>query len=58
MEINISKTVWKYLTVFLLVILPLLIILLGAVFNILIAWYYILSATWFCMGVIFYGATN
>jgi hypothetical protein len=56
MEINLSET-WKgIISLLLLMILPLLVILLGVIFNILIAWYYILAVTWFGMGVIFYSA--
>jgi len=56
MEINLSET-WKgIISLFLLMILPLLVILLGVIFNLLIAWYYILAVTWFGMGVIFYSA--
>jgi len=58
MEFNLPKIVKQILTAFLLLILPLLVILLGVIFNILIAWYYILCVTWFGMGVIFYGAIN
>jgi hypothetical protein len=56
MEINLSET-WKGIISFLLLILlPLLVILLGVIFNVLIAWYYILAVTWFGMGIIFYSA--
>jgi hypothetical protein len=54
MEINLSET-WKgIISLFLLIILPLLVILLGVILSLLIAWYYILAVTWFGMGVIFY----
>ena len=56
MEINLSETWKEIISLFLLIILPLLVILLGAIFNLLIAWYYILAVTWFGMGIIFYSA--
>jgi len=58
MELNLSKTVKQFISVFLLLILPLLVIFLGVIFNVLNAWYYILCVTWFGMGIIFYGAIN
>ena len=58
MEINISKNVKQIITGFLLLILPLLTIGLGIIFEILIAWYYIIAITWFGLGIIFYGAIN
>jgi hypothetical protein len=58
MEINISKTVKQIITALLLLILPLVTIGLGIIFNILIAWYYIIAITWFGLGIIFFSATN
>ena len=58
MEINISKNVKQIITALLLLILPLLTIGLGVIFEILIAWYYIIAITWFGLGIIFYGAIN
>jgi len=58
MELNISKTVKQALTMFILLILPLLAILLGVIFNVLNAWFYILCVTWFGTGIIFYSVTN
>jgi hypothetical protein len=58
MELNISKIMKQSLSIILLIILPLLAILLGVIFEMLIAWYYIICITWFGMGIIFYGAIN
>jgi hypothetical protein len=58
MEINISKNVKQIITAFLLLILPLLTILLGIIFEIFVAWYYIIGITWFGLGIIFFCATN
>jgi hypothetical protein len=58
MDLNISKTVKDVFSMFILLILPILAILLGVVFNVLIAWYFILCVTWFGAGVIFYSAIS
>lgn len=58
MEFELSEPIKKILTAFLLLILPLLVILLGVIFNFFNAWFYILAATWFGSGVIFFGAVN
>ena len=58
MEINISKNVKKIITAFLLIILPLLTIGLAIIFDLLIAWLYIIVITWFGLGIIFFSATN
>jgi hypothetical protein len=58
MEITLSQTVKQIIIVFLLLILPLLTIGLGILFNILIAWYYIIAITWFGMGVIYVSAIS
>jgi hypothetical protein len=58
MEINISKNVKQIITAFLLLILPLLTIGLGIVFEIFVAWFYIIIITWFGLGIIFFSATN
>jgi len=55
MELNLNKEIKEFLTVFIMIILPLILIGLGAiVFNIVIAWYFILCIVWFSMGIIFY----
>lgn len=56
MELTISKTIRQFLAAFLLLILPALAILLGVIFEVYIAWYFILCVTWFGMGLIFYCA--
>jgi hypothetical protein len=58
MELNLSTTIRQLISSFLLLILPLLAILLGVVFNVLNAWFFILCVTWFGMGIIFYGAIS
>jgi hypothetical protein len=56
MEINLSSTIKQVITAFLLFILPLIAILLGVIFNIFSAWYYILIICWFGIGLIFFTA--
>ena len=56
MELNISSTIRQFITALILLILPLITIALGLVFNILHAWYYIIAITWFGFGVIFFSA--
>jgi hypothetical protein len=58
MEIELSESIKKVISAFLLLILPLILILLGVIFNIFNAWFYVLAATWFGSGVIFFGALN
>ena len=58
MEINISKTLKQLIAALLLLILPLVTIGLGIIFEILIAWFYILAITWFGLGIIFFSAIN
>ena len=58
MELNISQTAKQLITAFLLMILPLLTIIIGVVFNVLNAWFYIIAVTWFGLGIIFFSATN
>lgn len=56
MELNLSKTVRTTISIFLLIILPLLSLLLGLITEFFNAWFYILCVTWFGMGLIFYSA--
>ena len=56
MELNLSKSVKTTLSVFLLIVLPLLVILIGLLTEIFIAWFYILCVTWFGIGLIFFSA--
>ncbi len=58
MELNISKTIRSIISVFLLIVLPLLIILIGLFTQIYSAWFYILCVTWFGIGMIFYIAID
>ena len=56
MEINLSSTVKQVIAAFILFILPLIAILLGIIFEIFSAWYYILIICWFGLGLIFFTA--
>ena len=58
MELNLTKEIRQIISVFLMIILPLIVIGLGIIFEIVNAWYFILSVIWFGMGVIFYSAAN
>ncbi len=54
MELTLQEDVKKLLTVFLLILLPLLLILIGVIAGFANALYYILTIFWFGMGVIFF----
>jgi hypothetical protein len=56
MEITISQTLKQIIIVFLLIVLPLITIALGIIFEIFIAWFYIGAITWFGMGIIYVSA--
>ncbi len=56
MELTLQENTWKILTMFLLILLPLLLILLGAATGFMNALFYILTVFWFGMGVVFYDA--
>ena len=58
MELNLTQTMKQIISVFLLIILPLIIIGLGTVFGVEYLWYYLLAILWFGMGFIFFGALN
>ncbi|KON27461.1 hypothetical protein AC481_04840 [miscellaneous Crenarchaeota group archaeon SMTZ-80] len=65
MEIELSDRVKKILQVFLLLIFPWIFILSGMIFNVesivgapWVAWYFLLSITWFGSGLIFFMALN
>jgi len=58
MEINLSQTMKQFISALLLIILPLIVIGLGATFRVENAIFYLLSVLWFSMGVIFFGAIN
>ncbi|HEC89336.1 MAG TPA: hypothetical protein ENI44_02000 [Thermoplasmatales archaeon] len=58
MELTLSKKMRELLTLFLLIILPLILLAVGVFigpFNVI---YYLLSIFWFGMGLIFYAAIN
>jgi len=54
MELNLSDRVKQVFVALILMIIPLLLILIGVIFNLLNAWYYIISITWFGLGLIFF----
>ena len=58
MEINLTEQVKTLLQMFLLLILPWIVILLGMIFSVENIWYYLLSITWFGSGIVFFGALN
>jgi hypothetical protein len=56
MELNVSETVRSLLLALLILVLPLILIVVGLVYNIDNVWLYLLCITWFGCGVVFYGA--
>lgn len=56
MELNLNNKIKEILTVFILIILPLILLLIGLVLDFVYAWYILLLVTWFGMGVIFYSS--
>ena len=58
MDISLSEDTMGAITMFLFMILPLLLILIGAVSGFMNALFYILTITWFGMGMIFYKAVH
>jgi len=56
MELNLTQEKRKTLLAFLMILLPLIVIGLGAISGMTNAGYYILSILWFSMGIIFFGA--
>lgn len=58
MEINLNDQYKMLLQMFLLLIAPWILILVGIFSGIENAWYYILSITWFGFGAIFMGLFN
>ena len=58
MEINLSENIRNILSIFLLILLPLIFIVIGVLTGLLNAVYYILIIFWFAMGLIFYNALN
>jgi len=58
MEITLSQNIRELLSVFLLIILPLILLAIGVAigpFNVI---YYLLTIFWFGMGLIFYAAIH
>ncbi|MEF8879750.1 MAG: hypothetical protein V5A64_05095 [Candidatus Thermoplasmatota archaeon] len=58
MEFELNEQLRRFLSPFLLILLPLILIGLGLLLDIENAWYFILSVTWFSMGVIFQSAIS
>ena len=58
MELNLNNKIKEILTVFILIILPLLLLLVGLVTDFIYAWYILLLVTWFGMGVILYSSIS
>jgi hypothetical protein len=56
MELNLSENVRTLLLALLILVLPLIFIIVGLVYNINNVWLYLLCITWFGCGVVFYGA--
>ena len=56
MDINLSDNIMSILTAVLLLILPLLLMLIGAITGFLNVVFYLLTIFWFGMGLVFYGA--
>ena len=58
MELNISENIRTLLLAFLILILPLIVIIVGLVYNLDNVWYYLLCITWFGCGVVIYGTLH
>lgn len=58
MELNLTQTMKQIILAFLLIILPMLTIGLGAFLGVENAVFYLLAVLWFGMGVIFFSALN
>ena len=56
MDIHLSDNIMRILTACLLLIIPLLLMLIGAAIGFLNVVFYLLTIFWFGMGLIFYGA--
>ena len=56
MELNLSERVKQLYAALILMIIPLLLILIGTIINLLNAWFYIISITWFGIGLILFMA--
>lgn len=58
MELNLSENIRTLLLAFLILALPLIVIIIGLVYNLDNVWYYLLCITWFGCGLVFYGTLN
>ena len=58
MDISLNEYTMNAITIFLFMLLPLILILIGAVSGFMNALFYILTITWFGMGMIFYNTIN
>jgi hypothetical protein len=58
MELELSGKLGKLITALILVIIPLIILLFGVIYNVLNIWFYVAVITWFGVGIIFYLAIN
>jgi hypothetical protein len=56
MELTLQDETKKLLSIFLLILLPLLLILIGAAMGFMSVLYYILTIFWFGIGLIFFEA--
>jgi uncharacterized membrane protein YfhO len=56
MELNLNREMKQMLSVLLLVLLPLIVLGLGAIFGVKNAGYYILTMIWLGVGFIFFSA--
>ncbi len=57
MEINLNDDIKKIISIFLLIILPLVLLISIVIINHIQPWYYyIILVTWFGIGIIFYSA--
>ena len=55
MELNLNKDIQQLLSAFILIIIPLVILILGAIVGLKNAGYFIITIMWFGIGVIFFG---
>jgi len=58
MDLNINQEVKHILSALLLVLLPFIVIGLGAIFGVKNAGYYIITMIWLGFGIIFFSAIN
>ena len=58
MELTLSEHVRTLLLAFLILVLPLIVLVIGLVYNVDNVWFYLLCITWFGCGMVFYGTVN